>query len=294
MEKRRSTQWALGGLCVLSLVACNSQTQSNNGQSNHTESGTSVTQRALNDTGTTECGTGDASNNWVNCTQTTYTAPGANLSVSIPHPQDGDRGRDVTHPDNADGRVGFSFTKLDSNGQSLPATADQANDDWTCTRDEVTGLIWEVKEPYNAASPRYHLNTFTWYSSDTTSNGGNAGVSDGGTCPTSQLDCDTDGLVSWVNQNGGLCGYDDGWRLPTREELHGITDYGQTITLNTPAIDTDYFPWTAEGGIQTGIYWSASTYAADPSRAWRSFFGAPNAPMAANKSIAMRVRLVHD
>jgi len=81
----------------------------------------------LNDTGITTC-SNETENN-LTCPQTDY--PG----------QDAEYGRDVTHNDDSDGHAGFSFTKIDENGDDLPASATS----WNCVRDNVTGLIWEVK-----------------------------------------------------------------------------------------------------------------------------------------------------
>ncbi len=48
---------------------------------------------------------------------------------------------DSNQNSNNDGRLGFSFTKLDANGQPLPNSATT----WSCVKDNRTGLIWEVK-----------------------------------------------------------------------------------------------------------------------------------------------------
>ncbi len=58
-------------------------------------------------------------------------------------------------------------------------------------------------------------------------------------------------------------GYDD-WRLPDREELHDIVDYGE----GSAAIDGAAFPETAPGP-----HWTSSTYAAMPGWAWLVCFG---------------------
>ena len=59
----------------------------------------------LNDTGITTCS--DENTNGLSCPVSGY--PG----------QDGEHGRDVTHNDDSDGHAGFSFTKLDANGNPL-------------------------------------------------------------------------------------------------------------------------------------------------------------------------------
>jgi hypothetical protein len=54
--------------------------------------------------------------------------------------QDGDFGRDADKPAKKDGRAGFSFVKIGADGSELPADAT----DWSCVRDKVTGLTWEM------------------------------------------------------------------------------------------------------------------------------------------------------
>lgn len=190
----------------------------------------------LNDTGITTCS--DESTNGLTCPVTGFEG------------QDGEYGRDVTHNDDADGNKGFSFTKLDANGNDLPASAS----DWSCVKDNVTGLIWEVKT--NDGGLRDKDNTYTWYNSDANTNGGYAGYSNGGSCPDSG-NCDTEKYVASVNA-AGLCGAND-WRMPSKEQLRSIVNYA---TIN-PAIDIDYFPHT-----QSDWYWAASPYAYGSYYAW--------------------------
>lgn len=146
------------------------------------------------------------------------------------------------------GSAGFDFTKLDADGNPLPANASE----WSCVKDNHTGLIWEVK---TTSGLRNMHHTYTWYNPDSSTNGGDPGVQDGGSC--SESSCDTHGYVQAVNAQG-LCGAND-WRMPAREELRGIGDY----SLVNPTIDTAYFPHTL-----SGIYWSASPDAGSVSDAW--------------------------
>lgn len=305
MERRIYSSLILA-LSVATLTACGgggggSSSPSSPGDpgGGNNPGGSTVTQRPLNDTGINTAGTTSNSSNLVACGQTSYTAPGSNVAEQIRHPQDCDQGRDATANDDSDGNAGFSFTKLDDSGNDLPANATVADDDWECVRDEVTGLTWEVKSPY-ASNQRYYDYTFTWYSSDVSAYGGEPGTRNGGICSGGPVSCDTEGYVTFINDTlpGGLCGLDDGWRMPTREELHGLHDYGDKngsgISQTNPSVDTDYFPYTMSGATQSGIYWSGSTYAGGLDLAWRSFFGVADGPGAADKNIAMRVRLVHD
>ncbi|MBK1641535.1 hypothetical protein CKO12_06515 [Chromatium okenii] len=116
----------------------------------------------LNDTGITTCGNIDTN--------------------GLPCPVAGFPGQDAEF-----GTNGFDFTKLDADGNELPATAT----DHTCVRDNVTGLIWQVK------------------------------LSD------SEFTFDqTAGYVTSVNATG-LCGFND-WRMPDVKELVGIVNHGKT------------------------------------------------------------------
>lgn len=216
----------------------------------------------LNDTGIDWCG--DRRSNNLNCPVSDY-----------PH-QDAKYGRDATHDDDSDGHAGFVFTKLDADGDALPASAT----DWTCVRDQTTGLIWEVKTKGGDLRDEGH--TYTWYNPDSSVNGGTDGRSNGGTC-AGGIDCDTQAYVQAVN-NQGLCGFSD-WRMPNRRELHSIVDHSRTNV----AIDTGYFPNTPET-----TFWSASGYAilSDQSyQAWSVNFGS-GADFLDFKSNHSRVRLV--
>ncbi|WP_172452707.1 DUF1566 domain-containing protein [Chromatium okenii] len=86
------------------------------------------------------------------------------------------------------GSNGFDFTKLDAAGNDLPASAT----DHTCVRDNVTGLIWQVK---------ISDSTFTFDQAT--------------------------GYVNNVNATG-LCGFKD-WRMPDIKELMGIADHGEIL-----------------------------------------------------------------
>jgi hypothetical protein len=220
--------------------------------------------KLLNDTGIISCGdyaytdsgtsydiTGSGTyNNSLDCsvqatvpTQTTdgYETAGTGGDI-IRAGQDALYGRDVTHNDDSDGHAGFSFAKLDSNGNALAASASS----WSCVKDNVTGLTWEVKTTsglQNAPS------TYSWYNTDTSNNGGNAGTASGGTC-SGGSGCDTEKYVADVNasnSSAGICGATD-WRLPTKHELNSIV---KNSTSN-PAIDAIYFPNT-----HSNYYWSS-------------------------------------
>lgn len=185
---------------------------------------TACTSPQLNDTGIDWGGNYPGGNN-TTCTGETIAA------------QDCSHGRDVTHSNGSDGHAGFSFTKLDANGDALPASASE----WVCVRDEVTGLTWEVKTDDNGL--RDADNTYSWHNPDSNTSGGGLGPQNGGSCCGSL--CDTYHYVQAVNAQT-LCGAND-WRMPWREELRSIVDYGRY----NPVIDTSYFPYP-------GAYWSHS------------------------------------
>ncbi|NEX15358.1 MAG: hypothetical protein C1943_01660 [Halochromatium sp.] len=187
--------------------------------------------------------------------------------------QDGDYGRDSTHDDDRDGHAGFSFTKLDADGQDLTASATA----WNCVRDNVTGLIWEVKAD-DAQDLRDRDWQYSWYDSGSADD--LPGTEDGGNCLTNGR-CDTEKYVEDVNAQR-LCGYSD-WRMPTLNELAGVIDYGLDAE---PSIDSHYFPNT-----KPSWYWSSSSYADNLERAWALKFDAGDNGYP-EKASANRVRLV--
>jgi hypothetical protein len=190
----------------------------------------------MNDSGIDWCATATA--NFLACPVAGY--PG----------QDAQYGRDVSHDDDADGHAGFSFAKLDPNGEVLPATASA----WSCVRDGVTGLTWEVKTDDGGLRDKDWI--YSWYNPDSATNGGRPGTPDGTDSCYDPDRCDTLKFVADVN-DVGLCGASD-WRLPTREELRSIADYSRF----NPAIDnawlgpTKFSIYEGESG-----YWSSSPYA---------------------------------
>ena len=200
---------------------------------------------ALNDTGIDWCA--NEGQNFLPCNR-----------VPLYPGQDAHYGRDVTDDDDSDGHAGFSFTKLGIDGDVLPASAT----DWSCVRDNVTGLVWEVKS--NDGGLRDKAWRYTWYNPDPATNGGDAGQrGDGGDAcgGEEKMRCNTHAFVTAVNRLG-LCGRHD-WRLPDRFELESITSndrYG-------PAIDTEFFPST-----QSLTFWSSSPYVYHSRYAWNLDF----------------------
>jgi hypothetical protein len=196
----------------------------------------------LNDTGITFCGAYPSGNNAI-CT-------GAE-----PVGQDAHYGRDALALAGELGKIGagnagFDFSKISRAGALLAAAAElgPGPNDWACTRDNRTGLLWEVKLDA-PASPHHHGHRYTWFSSSI----GPEGTSE--TCANTLggQPCNTHSFAQAVNA-AQLCGV-DGWRMPTRKELVGIADLGR----NSPAIDAGYFPNTP-----SEEFWSATLAASDP------------------------------
>lgn len=238
----------------------------------------------LNDTGQTLC----------------YNSSGATIPcTAAPAADDGRFGRDAAAnagvlPKTGKGAAGFDFTKIDNNGNVLAATATlatttppAASTDWACTRDNVTGLTWEMKTP-TAGDLRYTGHTYTWYSTDGASNGGDPGNVGTDTCAGTLSayanQCNTANYVAAVNA-AALCGYTD-WRLPSLKELQSLVDFSVPATNVAPTIDANYFPNT-----QINRYWSARNYANDPTKAWRVHFSGGHSATTA-KGIVYYVRLV--
>ncbi|WP_337842331.1 DUF1566 domain-containing protein [Rheinheimera sp.] len=122
------------------------------------------------------------------------------------------------------GNAGFDFTKLDSNGKPLfiqhqavdrTSGSESAGTQWHSVRDNVTGLVWLYIDSASGLK-----GTYSWYNPDSASNGGNAGVANGGQCIDAP--CDTNHLVESANLQA-LGGFSD-WRLPSFQELVSIND----------------------------------------------------------------------
>lgn len=126
------------------------------------------------------------------------------------------------------------YTKIANDGSKLPdsATLGANPKDWACTRDNKTGLIWEVKTTDGGL--RDMNNYYSWYEPDASKNGGFAGYQNSGSCKGSE--CDTYAFTNAVNTQG-LCGAKD-WRMPSADELNGLLT--KTKTLNQPFNDTSY------------------------------------------------------
>jgi len=167
-------------------------------------------------------------------------SPALNLGSPLPAGQDGNYS--INPP---------SYTKLDESGNALPDTATS----WVMVRDNVTGIIWEVKTndngSYDFSNPHDADNRYTWYDPNPETNGGDPGV-----IPI--------GISSYTKQfldaiNGANFGGYSDWRLPTLKELRSIAIYG----WRSPSININYFPNT-----KSSYFWSSTTYVGSPGNAW--------------------------
>jgi hypothetical protein len=107
------------------------------------------------------------------------------------------------------------YTKLDANGNEL----DAGDADWVMTRDNVTGLIWEVKTDDGGLHDKD--NTYTWQEAQ---------------------------RIFIMQLNGENFGGNSDWRLPTVNDL----SYLVHADANKPAINTTYFPNT-----MSFYYWTS-------------------------------------
>lgn len=189
--------------------------------------------------------------------------------------QDGRFGRDAqatagTQTKFGGGGAGFDYSKVANNGSDLGAGVGLAlgnkPEDWACTRDNITGLTWEVK--VNDPTKLRHMDwLYSWYSSDGNTNGGNVGLASTAVpsqyrpwCAT-DMRCDTEKFVADVNA-ATLCGHAD-WRLPTLRELLTLVHAGR----QSPAIDTTYFPNTA-----SSFFLTATSFVNDPTNSMSVYF----------------------
>lgn len=233
---------------------------------------------ALNDTGVTHCG--NATENYRPCPVPGYPR------------QDAENGRDRTRNNDKNGHAGFNFTKISRRGKPLPASATQ----WDCVRDNVTGLIWEVKPIGDRIAGNQGLHDaddlYTWYSTDDDNNAGSSGSPDSANGCFGHKDgqpetyCNTEAYVKRVNAEG-WCNAKV-WRLPTRMELRGLAD--QSVGGYGIAIDLNYFPDTfVPDGNWT--YWTASPGAYYADSAWAVGFRSGSAGLTSRGS-QWAVRLV--
>ncbi|MDD5654370.1 MAG: DUF1566 domain-containing protein [Candidatus Omnitrophica bacterium] len=129
----------------------------------------------------------------------------------------------------------MSFVKLGKNGKALPERA-HWEDGHRITLDNNTGVMWEVKSP-EKGDVNYCEDRYNWKDAQ-------------------------DKYIKALNQKK-YAGFSD-WRLPNKDELRSIVDYGRT----NPAVDTCYFP-----NCKSDLYWTAVPYNMQKPFIWGIFMG---------------------
>ena len=273
---------------TVGISACSEKPPSTQGGTN---TNSNLTRLTLNDTGVNVYLDGTTFPFRSNAVTPAIAAPTPSLvtiAPAIDPGQDGSYGRDTDASQiDSDGRLGFQFVKLNANGDPF---VDQGQDysvvPWSCVKDKVTGLIWEVKTKTGLQAALYN---YTWYDPDNTTNGGNPGEQAGTThCGNTLAHCNTYEYINAINAKK-LCGYSD-WRLPLREELRSLIDY--SIPAIGPLIDTRFFPntvptdhWTS----QTAMY---SYEFVKGDKAWEVHFDLGRSEAHGKNRTAVVVRLV--
>ncbi len=155
------------------------------------------------------------------------------------------------------------FVKVCNNGAqagsgacpAAPALGPGAND-WACTIDQATGLMWEVK---TQAGNRGYGKAYTSFDSTAMKQKSN------GTYPTGAEIAGAGNVMGYVAAINGmaptLCGKTD-WRRPTHGELQGLVKI--INTPNTVQIDAAYFPWTGYGHPALMPYTTTTPSGASP------------------------------
>ncbi|MDO9225594.1 MAG: DUF1566 domain-containing protein [Pseudomonadota bacterium] len=174
--------------------------------------------------------------------------------------QDGMTGRDADPATNsdADGKLGFSYSKLGGDGQPLTiqngtyseAGSEAAGTKWSCVKDNLTGLTWEVKT--DDGGLRDKDNTYTNYDDRSQPQRWNGSTFVNPTQAEIDAATNSRSFVAAVNA-AGMCGTGN-WRLPTVDELQGLVDY--SVASPGPTLDANFFPNTPGT-----TFWTSSLYA---------------------------------
>jgi hypothetical protein len=187
------------------------------------------------------------------------------------------------------------YTKIANNGSVLADSAKlgTAPTDWACTKDNKTGLIWEVKTDDDGLRDKDWY--YSWYEPDASKNGGFEGYKNNYLDDCKGSECDTYAFTNAVNKQG-LCGKND-WRMPTKDELMKLvacsdgkydSDDGECTnydTITRPTINTTYFPDTTQ---TYPWFWTSSLLVDSP---WIVYFGS-GSNVWTNKNQRNYVRLV--
>lgn len=202
----------------------------------------------INDTGQTQCYNNSQA---ITCSDSSFAA------------QDAQRGRDfyaAVVAKEGDGEAGFDFTKLNRFADELPDDAS----DFACVRDNVTGLIWEVKEASAGMLPntsqRNAQNSYTWSLRASDSDIQGSYEAPANTICPQDSHCGIQALIDEVNNPApgeqSYCGGNN-WRLPTYTELLSIIDYGADGNV---LLDQQLFPHLPSESVLGHLYyWTAQS-----------------------------------
>jgi Protein of unknown function (DUF1566) len=163
---------------------------------------------------------------------TTLLAPPVNLLISRPA-----QAATYAKVCNSGEQAGFGSCP------AAPVLGPAANQ-WACTLDTATNLLWEIKTPAGGNIPTSAEKYFTNFDSTTSPQKMNGGI-------PNQVEIDSQSnAIGYVNYTNGrtLCGKNN-WRRPTLTELQSII-YGTTIYV----IDKMYFP----NMIYAPFYWTST------------------------------------
>jgi hypothetical protein len=180
------------------------------------------------------------------------------------------------------------YSKISNTGSMLPDSAilGSGQNDWACTKDNKTGLVWEVKTADGGL--RDMSQKYTNLISGETGYG---------------LSSNSDFFANTVNKQT-LCGSSN-WRLPTSEELNGLVlcsdsqytkislDTGGNICTNKsavaqPTINATFFPNT-----QNLSYWTSSLFLSNKNGGYYLNFNGEGL-ISFDRSSSLYIRLVHD
>lgn len=157
----------------------------------------------------------------------------------------------------------FDLTKIDEWGNEL----DDSANDWSCVKDNVTGLMWEVKKDTNRTFGDDGLrdldDRFAYYDSTNVVNGsndfGDKNVS-GTDCifavENSDYNCNTEDFFKSLNsqpEGEHFCGRAD-WRLPSVKEFIQLLD----LTEQSPNFPDSYFDGSNNINGAYESYWTSN------------------------------------
>lgn len=144
------------------------------------------------------------------------------------------------------------YSKISNTGAVLldSATLGNGANDWVCTKDNTTNLIWEVKTDDDGFRDKDW--TYSWYDPNAATNFGGSGVANRGTI-CKFISCDTFSYTKELNSSK-LCGQTQ-WKTPSYNELLELVD------TNTWSVKSDtFFPNTVTTSVSA--YWTSTTYSA--------------------------------